>query len=893
MPADKQAAYDELIAGLTSTGEEGVIYLVNTINAPGKGTNAPTDYALSGLAHYVSDKGQENARLIVAGAYVKALDIATERETKAFIIRELQICGRDECVDALGQYLAIEDLSGPAARALANINTEKAKQALQAALLRRMGTPKTQQDVILAVGEAKIKINEELISGMIGKGSEEMQKLVLYAISRIGTEKSLEIVRNAAAAAGYKTDKTGANEAYIALIKKIAAEGNAKVAEKAAGDLLDAAMKAGQTQTRIAALEILFSQSSDPTKLLLSSLKDQSGEYRNSALNFASAYSNREMYAGVLKSLPKAKNEVKTDILNWIGRESKINKPDLPYKKNITDQLKDPDLEVRQAAASALMKIGDISTIPALAELLENNDPPVVKAGQNALESFDGDIIPSLVKTIPASADAGKVAALQLLALRKADKAFDTVLEQVKSGSPEVKKAAYATLKDVVVEKDFPLLCSMLESAEEDAIAPLQQAIIASIASQSAADRFAGVSKKMSQVEENKKYLYYIVLSATGDKQALPVIVSGFKNENGIAKDAAFDAIYNWKGIEAANELYAVCTDISGAAYFDRALTAYVRLVSLPALTPENRFISLRKAMEIAKTEDQKNNILRRIGQTETFPAMIYAGDFLDNKPVQQTAANAVMNISANHSEYTGQIVRDLLEKVIQVLDNPDAGYQREAIRKQLNEMPEEEPFKLSDEEEKEGFKVLFDGTNMHEWVGNTVDYTLKRGHISLIPSSSFGGNLYTKSEYGNFVFRFEFQLTPAANNGLGIRTPMEGDAAYVGMELQIIDNEDPVYKNLQKYQYHGSVYGVIPAKRGFLKPLGEWNYQEVIADGDHIKITLNGEVILDGNIREASKNGTIDGKQHPGLLNKTGHIGFLGHGSPVKFRNIRIKELK
>jgi hypothetical protein len=142
-------------------------------------------------------------------------------------------------------------------------------------------------------------------------------------------------------------------------------------------------------------------------------------------------------------------------------------------------------------------------------------------------------------------------------------------------------------------------------------------------------------------------------------------------------------------------------------------------------------------------------------------------------------------------------------------------------------------------------------------------------------------------------VLRFEFQLTPAANNGLGIRTPMQGDAAYQGMELQILDNENPVYANLAKYQYHGSVYGIIPAKRGFLKPVGEWNVQEVVANGDNIKVTLNGEVILDGNIREAVKNGTPDKQEHPGLFNPKGHIGFLGHGSLVKFRNIRVKELK
>jgi hypothetical protein len=180
----------------------------------------------------------------------------------------------------------------------------------------------------------------------------------------------------------------------------------------------------------------------------------------------------------------------------------------------------------------------------------------------------------------------------------------------------------------------------------------------------------------------------------------------------------------------------------------------------------------------------------------------------------------------------------------------------------------------------------------MHHWTGNTKDYIVENGNMVIYPSKSFGGNLYTKKEYDNFVFRFEFQLTPGANNGVGIRTPMEGDAAYLGMEIQILDNDAPVYKNLEIYQYHGSVYGVIPAKRGYLKPMGEWNYQEIIADGDNIKIILNGTTILDGNIREASKNGTLDGKDHPGLLNKSGHIGFLGHGSVVKFRNIRVREL-
>jgi len=198
----------------------------------------------------------------------------------------------------------------------------------------------------------------------------------------------------------------------------------------------------------------------------------------------------------------------------------------------------------------------------------------------------------------------------------------------------------------------------------------------------------------------------------------------------------------------------------------------------------------------------------------------------------------------------------------------------------------------LSREEETDGFKLLFNGKDLNNWIGDKIDYVPENGMIVVSPKEGGHGNIFTEKEYSNFIFRFEFQLTPGANNGLGIHAPLEGDAAYVGKELQILDNTADIYKDLQPYQYHGSVYGVIPAKRGFLKPVGEWNYQEVIVKGDDVKITLNGTVILDGNMKEASKNGTVDHKDHPGLLRHKGNIGFLGHGSDLKFRNIRIKEL-
>src|SRR5690606_10092531 len=210
-----------------------------------------------------------------------------------------------------------------------------------------------------------------------------------------------------------------------------------------------------------------------------------------------------------------------------------------------------------------------------------------------------------------------------------------------------------------------------------------------------------------------------------------------------------------------------------------------------------------------------------------------------------------------------------------------------------IRELPRTEPFELSEAEKKEGFDILFDGTNMDKWMGNTNDYVIEDGVMVVRePKFGSGGNLYTKEEYENFIFRFEFKLTPGANNGLGVRAPLEGDVAYEGLEIQILDNDADVYRDLHEYQFHGSVYGIMAAEKGALKPVGEWNYQEVVVNGSRIKVILNGTTILDGDISKATENGTLDGKDHPGLKRKKGHIAFLGHGSTVWFRNIRVKEL-
>ncbi len=170
-----------------------------------------------------------------------------------------------------------------------------------------------------------------------------------------------------------------------------------------------------------------------------------------------------------------------------------------------------------------------------------------------------------------------------------------------------------------------------------------------------------------------------------------------------------------------------------------------------------------------------------------------------------------------------------------------------------INELPSTPVFSLPADEAAAGYEVLFDGRSLHKWTGNTTNYVPLNGTIDVTAPYGGSGNLYTVGEYGDFILRFEFRfLTEGVNNGIGIRTPMGVDAAFEGMEIQILDHDAPIYKDIKNYQQHGSVYGVIPAERVKFGELGEWNTEEIRAVGDRITVTVNGRVILDGNIREA-----------------------------------------
>ncbi len=189
------------------------------------------------------------------------------------------------------------------------------------------------------------------------------------------------------------------------------------------------------------------------------------------------------------------------------------------------------------------------------------------------------------------------------------------------------------------------------------------------------------------------------------------------------------------------------------------------------------------------------------------------------------------------------------------------------------------------------GFVDLFNGENLDGWilVGQKGGGYVVRDGV-LISAADESGNLLSEKEYANFVLRFEFKLQEGGNNGVAIRTPREGPASIAAIEIQILDNTAAKYANIKPYQVNGSVYGLIPARRGALKLVGEWNREEIVCIGRRIQVTLNDKVIVSGNLNDVRVPETL--QAHPGFMRSSGHVGFLGHSSEVAFRKIRIKDL-
>ena len=183
----------------------------------------------------------------------------------------------------------------------------------------------------------------------------------------------------------------------------------------------------------------------------------------------------------------------------------------------------------------------------------------------------------------------------------------------------------------------------------------------------------------------------------------------------------------------------------------------------------------------------------------------------------------------------------------------------------------------------------LFNGIDLSGWRlirAQTGSWKVDQG--ILYTEGEGGGWLSTEKEFGNFKLELEYRVPPGGNSGVFLRAPRLGDAAYAGMEIQVLDDYAQKYADLKPWQYTGSIYGVQAPGRRVSKPANQWQKMEIFCQGTIVQVTLNGELIIDTDLIEHMNKAN----NHPGLKRRKGYIGLQNHSSKIEYRNIRIKEL-
>ena len=877
-PAQNLNDLDKQASEILQYGQEGLLILCRLLVPPGKADDSLARFALGGITTYVGRPGKEEDRKTYAKAVIKALDSERNADVKAFLIRMLQRCGKRESIRALKNYLSDPALSEPSVQALLAIGSPEAETAL----LRSLSAvpQKSKASVIKALGEMRSQRAVRKILKYSASPDGELRQVTLFALANIGDPQANEVLSKFAVTAG-PYERAQAPSVYLLYAKRLAEHGQKQLCVNICRDLIHSHMSPLENHIACAALTVLVDVlEENALEDLFSAVDSSSKEFRMKALELSEGFPGPEVTARWLKKLENSRPEIRAEIIGMLERRG-----DLSALPVILAELKNEEPVVRLAAIPAVVKLGDSSVLPELWPLLQSGSPEEIEVLKLAFLSFPTRLIaPQAARILSGVPPEAKIALVEILAERQAKEYTDAVLNQTESQEDSVREAALAALESLAREEDLPLLLDrLLEASENREIVLLQNALVSS--AQLIEDGEARADPVLAALEtrEGKNYVDLLrVLPRIGGARALQSVIDNTENEDPRIKSAAVYALGMWPDGQALGPLRRIIQKTENPTFRYVALQGYTRLLQEAQLSPEEQFSFIAEVFEAAVEPADKKVIISGLSSIKSIQSLRKVLPFLQDPELLPNAARAVTRIVFPEENkelgLAGQEVETALRLVAGKIED--------------NEMIDLIKDYLEILWKHEGFMSLFNGKDLSGWIGNTSGYEVDEGILFVVPSRG-GGNLYTEKQFSDFILRFEFRLTPGANNGLGIRAPLEGDAAYLGMELQILDNSAKEYKDLKPYQYHGSIYGVVSAKRGYLKPVGEWNEEEVIARGRRITVKLNGTVIVDADITEAIQKGTLDKRDHPGLQRDRGHIGFLGHGSPVEFRRIWIKELK
>ncbi len=885
MPAEDLAYRDRLVEELFSLGKDGFLRLSSLLVAPGKGNDAAARMAINSMARVASlEEGGEH-RTFMEKVLLGALDNTRDPEVKRFLIHQLNLVISDAAVPALVACLHDTMLYEPATQALLSLRSEAAAAALLQALEGANGAQRI--TLIKALGELRHRPAAPVIQQYAGSKDPTQQRVTLQALARIGDPVSYKTLwQTASLAEGY--EPTMALASFVTYLDRLGEEGEKELCEQGIEALLKKCTSPALLHDRAAAVAVkVHCSGREALPLLCHEAENPDKAYRGAILDLATQLGKDD--PAVTKRwfalARKADPSVRADILAMLGHRGDKSAAAWILKKKM---LEDPNPQVRQAALETYTRLTGKEALPLLLDHLKSGqDVPFVR--DLILTLVGRDDLPQIAATACATTGEALAACLYMIGVRGGSDYFHLVYEQCSSDDPQVRSAAYAALPGVVSAADLSEALELLLSARtEEEVTQARQAVVTAL--NEAPDKKAALDKLVKVMDAIRdKERIISLLPAAGTPEALQAAEEIFTTSEGEEQEAAFRALASWPDASVLPVLYRIATQV--ASFSHRAFVAFVKKVDSSDLPDEQKLLQLRKIMPLATVDAEKKMVLKAVGKLHIFPALVYAGQYLDEPYVANAAARAVTQIALPSPDgrkgMEGKIVRELLEKAKEKITGEESNYLKARIEDYLEKMPEVE-----------GFVPMFNGKDLSGWKGfvanpirlarmspeeikekqKEADKEMHQ-HWSVqdhtIVFNGKGHNLVSEKNYGNFELWVDWRITKGGDSGIYLRgTP----------QVQIWDTSR---REVGAQVGSGGLYNNKRHRSTPLKvadnPVGEWNTFHIIMVDSIVTVWLNGELVVDHVPLENYWD-----RSRP--IFPTGPIELQAHGTDLAFRDIYIR---
>lgn len=865
---------------LIALNDEALLEFCAMLRPVGKGDDANVRFALEALLNYVTGRGQPEKNKL-EGILLKALAEEKSPELKAFIIRQIQKIATNRSISTLQPLLTDDYLHPYAIQALQTLGTSQAQQTLLAAYPGKNATNRTA--LINALGEMHTKSAVDSLLKAAEHRAASVRNAALDALAKIGSPKAESLIRERL------KDTAEANEAdFVRCLNyahRLADHGNREKAVALNRTIIE------KTQTRlphlhIAALQQLVALAPEnSTSPLLASFASQNQQVKGAVLRLAETNSNE---AAAVRWIDAAKQASITNRASIIAMFAHLN--DAKSGAYIKQAIQSEEKTIRFAAISAHAKRENETAISTLlSRLTASSDPDEAQFIKEELTRLPTKKhFGAIGRIVLNGTEPARIAAIELLALRRAIAQKPALVKAAREGTPKLKVAAIKALERIAEPADAPMLTDLVMSARGAAAqAAAQKALLATISGEDEQHGRDYLIEKIKGESPANQEKLIPALGRFGGEQSLKTIIPFTQNQNPKLQSVAIRALCNWPDLSAFTSLIAIADSSSQLSFRVLAIRGLVRIITTSDLLPIRKTILLGEALTAAERQDEKKLVISALANIKHTSALEMVAGYLRDKDLAFEAAVAALRISESKVRPEKGLSSEDAAVAIIMAQLPDAS--RIALQRYLES-------KVEHNKPPKGFTALFNGQDLRGWKG-LVANPPRRAKMSRAELDSaqviadsimvanwrvengqllfdgHGASLCTVKDYENFEMYVDWKIGKHGDSGIYLKGSPQ---VQIWDPAQWPEGSGGLYNNKD-----GARKPIQPADN----PIGDWNTFYIKMVDNYVTVYLNDVLVVDNVLMENYWE-----RDKP--LYASGQIELQSHKSPLAFRNIYIREL-